>query len=281
MDSDRRQRDPWVRDLLHRARYCTWSQTKNPSQPRTLPGRQARRRPAARTALRRGRRKCRDARSPRATLARPGAPAEPPARISPRTRRRQDGRSRSTSPPIAAAKPRQVRVREIGDQQQPTVLGDGPPNMEGWTAGCGWLFRVQPLEQPVDERRLSGNELRAPPQGRTSRPDPPGTRPCGPSRAYSIAKVLLLIEPASRSTSAAHADTSLPLFCFTDPELDELPGGGAVPVSSSNSRSADARGSSSSPYSPLGIDHAPSSFLAQNGPPGCTSRTSGEAPVSR
>src|SRR5215208_5962438 len=35
-----------------------------------------------------------------------------------------------------------------------------------------------------------------------------------------------------------------------------------------------ARASSASEYSPFGIDQAPRSFLAQNGPPGCTSSTS-------
>ncbi len=35
-----------------------------------------------------------------------------------------------------------------------------------------------------------------------------------------------------------------------------------------------AAGSSSSPYSPLGIDHAPASLRAQKGPPGCTRSTS-------
>ena len=46
------------------------------------------------------------------------------------------------------------------------------------------------------------------------------------------------------------------------------------PSSSSNSRRAAASGSSPSSYSPFGIDHAPSSLLAQYGPPGWTSRTS-------
>jgi len=47
-----------------------------------------------------------------------------------------------------------------------------------------------------------------------------------------------------------------------------------MPNSSSNSRLAASKGSSSSVNSPLGIDQAPKSFFAQNGPPGWTKKTS-------
>ena len=67
--------------------------------------------------------------------------------------------------------------------------------------------------------------------------------------------------------------TSLPAFCRTTPRGVKGPLG-CTPVSSSNSRRATATGSSPSPYSPLGIDQAPASRLAHNGPPGCTSSTS-------
>src|SRR5215467_1146658 len=52
-------------------------------------------------------------------------------------------------------------------------------------------------------------------------------------------------------------------------------------VSSANSRLAPSRRSSPSVMIPFGIDHAPSSFLAQNGPPGCTRKTSRPLPERR
>lgn len=50
---------------------------------------------------------------------------------------------------------------------------------------------------------------------------------------------------------------------------------GCIPVSSPDSRIAAASGSSGFSYSTFGIVHAPASFLAQYGPPGCTSSTRG------
>src|SRR5207249_1373635 len=47
------------------------------------------------------------------------------------------------------------------------------------------------------------------------------------------------------------------------------------------SRCAAASGSSPAGNSPLGIDQAPSSFFAQNGPPGCTRSTSGSPSLRR
>src|SRR6202035_1538565 len=54
-----------------------------------------------------------------------------------------------------------------------------------------------------------------------------------------------------------------------------------IEVSSSNSRLAAASLSSPESTSPFGIDHAPSSFPAQNGPPGCTRKTSRFDPAYR
>jgi len=48
---------------------------------------------------------------------------------------------------------------------------------------------------------------------------------------------------------------------------------GLIPVSSSNSLLAASSGFSPSAYSPFGIDHAPSSFFFQKGPPGWTRNT--------
>ena len=52
-------------------------------------------------------------------------------------------------------------------------------------------------------------------------------------------------------------------------------------VSSANSRLAPSGLSSPSVMIPFGIDHAPLSFLAQNGPPGCTRKTSRPLPERR
>ena len=104
------------------------------------------------------------------------------------------------------------------------------------------------------------------------RPEPGG---------HSSSNVLLTIASASRSPSTAQAVTSLPPFWRTLPRSASSAGDSAVPVSSSNSRSAHACASSSSPYSPFGIDQAPASLRAQNGPPGCTIRTCGSPSTSR
>ena len=53
------------------------------------------------------------------------------------------------------------------------------------------------------------------------------------------------------------------------------------PSSSANSLFAEASGSSPSPISPLGIDHAPRSRLDHNGPPGCTRSTSRPSATQR
>ena len=80
---------------------------------------------------------------------------------------------------------------------------------------------------------------------------------------HSSVKVLLRAPSGSRSPSTAHAVTTLPPDCFAVPSAASSPAGGRAPSSSSNSRSAQARGSSASSYSPFGIDHAPRSFFSQ------------------
>src|SRR5579885_434490 len=90
---------------------------------------------------------------------------------------------------------------------------------------------------------------------------------------HSIENILLFRREESQSPSSPHAVTTLPPACFTSPSARKPPSG-VRPVSSSNSRRAASRESSSESYSPLGMDHAARSFFAQNGPPGCASKTS-------
>ena len=94
---------------------------------------------------------------------------------------------------------------------------------------------------------------------------------------HSRVKTLLTIRSASRSPRSANAVTCLPPDCRTVPRSTSSPGGGGDPSSSVNSRAAAAAGFSSGSYSPFGIDHAASSFRAQNGPPMCPRSTSGPA----
>src|SRR5207248_8442138 len=105
---------------------------------------------------------------------------------------------------------------------------------------------VTESNQPA--RSISGNSV--------SLPEP---------RGHSRANVLLRTLAASKSLSIAHATIRLPLGCLTSPSSRIRPAGGSLPVSSRNSRRAAAYGSSPSSYSPLTIDHPPSSLLAQNG----------------
>src|SRR5207248_674274 len=100
-------------------------------------------------------------------------------------------------------------------------------------------------------------------------------------RGHSRAKVLLRTPAASKSLSIAHATIRLPLGCLTSPNSSVRPVGGSLPVSSRNSRRAAAYGSSPSSYSPLTIDHPPSSLFAQNGPPMCAMKTSSRASLRR
>src|ERR1700742_169730 len=99
-------------------------------------------------------------------------------------------------------------------------------------------------------------------------------RICPEPLGHSSSKVLLCASAASRSPGTANAVTTLPPACLNGAKSMRGPAGGTEPTSSSNSRCAAAHGSSSCVYSPFGIDQAPSSLRAQNGPPGCAIRTS-------
>src|SRR5580704_13744652 len=90
---------------------------------------------------------------------------------------------------------------------------------------------------------------------------------------HSSENVLLFSVAGSKSPSHAQAAMVLLLGCLCAPRSRNAPAT-VMPVSSRNSRLAAARRSSPSSARPLGIDHAPSSFFAQNGPPGWTSITS-------
>src|SRR5215472_4167462 len=90
---------------------------------------------------------------------------------------------------------------------------------------------------------------------------------------HSSSKRFEVSVAGSKSPSSAHAVTILPPACTTSPRGRNLPSGRA-PVSSWNSRLATASASSPCAYSPFGMDQAPASLLAQNGPPGCISKTS-------
>ncbi len=67
--------------------------------------------------------------------------------------------------------------------------------------------------------------------------------------------------------SSAKTSTRLPPACLNSPSQRSTPVG-THPVSSANSRRAATSAASPSSRSPLGTDHAPSFFFAQNGPPG-------------
>ena len=90
---------------------------------------------------------------------------------------------------------------------------------------------------------------------------------------HSIENVLLRIALDEECPSTAQALTAFPPGCFIWSRETNSPAG-LIPVSSSNSRFAASSGSSFSPYSPLGIDHAPASLSFQKGPPGWTRNTS-------
>ena len=83
-----------------------------------------------------------------------------------------------------------------------------------------------------------------------------------------MVKVLLRAALTSRSAATANTVSTLPLGCVTGPRSSLGPVGAGQPSSSANSRRATSHGSCPAAYSPLGIDQAPSSLRAQNGPPG-------------
>src|SRR5262249_40970492 len=86
---------------------------------------------------------------------------------------------------------------------------------------------------------------------------------------HSSSKVLLRSCAGSQSPASAHTCTCLPLGCLKVPRSCSPPlSPGSNPVSSVNSRRAQASSSSPPPTRPFGTDHAPASFLDQKGPPG-------------
>ena len=89
---------------------------------------------------------------------------------------------------------------------------------------------------------------------------------------HSIENVLLRIVLGEQLPSKAHTLITFPPACLMASSGMNSPSGWML-VSSSNSLFAASRGFSVSSYSPLGMDHAPSSFFLQKGPPGCTSNT--------
>ena len=119
----------------------------------------------------------------------------------------------------------------------------------------------------------------------SSRPNHAARSTSGNSRirpdrgGHSIVKVLDVTASASMSPSSAHAVTTLPLFWRTSPRSTSVTVG--EPVSRAPRRTRAARrpaGPRRRSYSPFGIDQAPMSFFAQNGPPGWTSSTSSARP---
>src|SRR5579884_1504370 len=90
---------------------------------------------------------------------------------------------------------------------------------------------------------------------------------------HSISNSLLANAARSRSASHAKACTIFPLLWLTG-RSGIIGSGGSRLVSSANSRRAAATRLSPDSTKPLGMVQAPSSFLAQNGPPGWASRTS-------
>jgi hypothetical protein len=89
---------------------------------------------------------------------------------------------------------------------------------------------------------------------------------------HSSKKVLLTKLAESKSLSIAHATIILPPGCLKVPNSRNLPSA-IIPVSSRSSLLAATSGSSDSSYKPFGIDHEPSSFFAQKGPPGWTNKS--------
>src|SRR3954447_17000779 len=121
-----------------------------------------------------------------------------------------------------------------------------------------WLFTI--LRRAVSRsnqaaRSTSGNVCVRPERG-----------------GHSSSNVLLTMRSASRSPATANAAMTLRPD-RTVPSSRSSPAGTGEPSSSANSRRAAARGASDRGCSPFGMDHAPSSLRAQNGPPMCASST--------
>ena len=109
-------------------------------------------------------------------------------------------------------------------------------------------------------RSTSGNDAVRPERGGHSSSNSPNARPSSENPLPSATNTVIRLpdEYANVPSSAYGAS------------------GGSTPSSSRNSRQRGIqRASSPSANSPLGIDHAPASLLAQNGPPMCAMSTSG------
>ena len=142
----------------------------------------------------------------------------------------------------------------------PAHAGRAAPRSRSTNAACAGIELLA--------RRV---EARTTPRGRS-----PGTPACGPSAAATRARTCCCgPPPASRSPAAAKASTDLAAL---EPHRAELgrasPAGSVVPVSSANSRSAQARGILVVVVLALRDRPRAGSLRAQNGPPGWTSRTS-------
>jgi hypothetical protein len=79
---------------------------------------------------------------------------------------------------------------------------------------------------------------------------------------HSMENVLLRMSSGEQSPSTAHTVITLPVGCVIFPRGKNSPLA-SNPVSSWNSLFAATSASSSSPYSPFGMDHAPSSLFFQ------------------
>src|SRR5438128_6763309 len=160
---------------------------------------------------------------------------------------------------LAQAGPRSIpRRRDGGSRSLPRIVTSSATNPRC----AGMIFWSATRTENHSARSTSGNCCCFPDFG-----------------GHSRENTLLCSCVGSQSPSTAQAWTTLPLRCVIG--ISGMNGPWArQPVSSSNSRCAAASGASPLGNSPLGIDHAPSSSFAQNGPPGCTSSSSG-SPVLR
>ena len=147
---------------------------------------------------------------------------------------------------------RLLDLHEVGSHP----LGVGIP-CQSLPQSLHWRLQACPREAPRAERRAAAPSAAAIPAGTS----------CSESRT------------ASMSASIAQTWINLPAACRTGDSAMTGPTN-MSPVSSENSRCAASRRSSSRSTSPLATDQACVSLFTQNGPPGCTRKTSNR-PSSR
>ncbi len=157
-----------------------------------------------------------------------------------------------------SARPDTKPSRELGRPPSPR-RGSGSVHLaeahDDWPLALGRL-----LQRLVDGKPRRPVDLRE--LGRSPRTRRPFERECvAPERGH----VEIALERPGSDRLAARL--------LVRAEVENAPST-AMPVSSRNSRFAASMRSSLSSARPLGIDQAPASFFAQNGPPGWTSRTS-------